>query len=89
MFTKQFAIKIEANKIFGCSNNVTILLNEGCLRVFKILTSLVVNEKKATSLPAKKNDNKNKINNATISIVVAAGEGEIFNKLNTLMLNTE
>ena len=74
MFTKLLAISIDASNVFGCSNRLTILLNEGCFLVFKILTSFGLREKKATSLPESKNDNKKSTKTATIKIVVAAEE---------------
>lgn len=74
MFTKLLAIIIDANKVFGCSSRLTILLNEGCFLVFKILTSFGLREKKATSLPESKKDNKKSTKTATIKIVVAAEE---------------
>ena len=87
IFTKLLVIKIDANKILGCSNKLTILLKEGCFLVFKIFISFGVSEKKATSLPAIKNDNKNNIRIVTIRIVVAAGE--IVNKLKALIPKAE
>jgi hypothetical protein len=81
MFTKLFAINIDASNVFGCSSRLTILLKEGCFLVFKILTSLGLREKKATSLPESKKDNKKSTNNVTTKIVVAVEETirKIFN----------
>lgn len=74
MFTKLLAINIEANNVLGCSSKLTILLKEGCFLVFKILTSLELSEKNATSLPESKKDNRKSTKTATIKIVVAAEE---------------
>jgi hypothetical protein len=74
MFTKLLAINIDANRVLGCSNKLTILLNEGCFLVFKILTSLELSEKNATSLPESKKDKRKSTKTATIKIVVAAEE---------------
>ena len=72
IFTKLLVIKIAANKILGCSNKLTIRLKEGCFLVFKILISFDVNEKKATSLPARKKEIKYNTIMATTSTVVSA-----------------
>ena len=72
IFTKLLVIKIDANKILGCSNKLTILLKEGCFLVFKILMSFEVKEKKATSLPARKKEIKYKKIMATTKTVEAA-----------------
>ena len=73
IFTKLFVISMAANNVLGCSSKVTMRLNEGCWRVFKTLISFEVSEKKATSLPATRNETINKINMMKMSMVVAAG----------------
>ena len=72
IFTKLFAISIVARSVLGCSSKFTILLNEACFLVFKILMSFKVSEKKATSLPARKNEKIKRIRIVNIKIVVAA-----------------
>ena len=72
IFTKLLAMSIEASKIFGCSSRLTIRLKDGCCLVFKTLMSFDVSEKKATSLPARKKDNTNRMMMEKIRIVVAA-----------------
>ena len=81
MFTKLFAINMEASNVLGVSSRLTILLYEGCCLVLSILISFRVNEKKATSDPASKNDIKKSIMTTKKSIVIAAGVGFIASKL--------
>jgi hypothetical protein len=69
---KLLAISMEANRIFGCSSRFTILLKEGCFFVLSTLMSLLLSEKKATSLPAIKKESTNNTSNAKRSMVVAA-----------------
>jgi len=62
ILTKTFAIFIVVSKILGYSSKLIILLNEGCFLVFKTFMSFKESEKKATSLPERKNDsNRRKI----------------------------
>jgi len=63
---------MEASKILGCSNKLTMRLNEGCFLVLRILRSFEVREKKATSLPAKKKEITSRKKIEKIKIVVAA-----------------
>jgi hypothetical protein len=74
IFTKLFAISMDARRVFGVSSRVTILLKEGCCLVFSILRSLIVSEKKATSEPATKKEIKNRMIIVKRSMVVCAGE---------------
>ena len=73
MLTKLFVISMDASNVFGCSSNVTILLNEGCFLVFKTLISFWASEKKATSPPATKKERINKITAINMNMPVMAG----------------
>lgn len=71
IFTKQLAISSEAISVFGFSSKVTILLYEGCWRVFSILMSFRVNEKKDISEPEKRKDKAKSTNSIKDRMVVA------------------
>lgn len=73
IFTKLLVISMAASKVLGLSSKLTIRLKEGCCRVFKILISLEVSEKKATSLPATRKEIINSINIMKTSMTLAAG----------------
>ena len=73
IFTRLFAISIEAKSVLGFSSSDTILLYDGCCRVLSILMSFTVNEKKATSEPETKNDSKKRMITVKRSIEIAAG----------------
>ena len=73
IFTKLFVMSMAASKVFGCSSKVTIRLKDGCCFVFKTLMSFDVSEKKATSLPATRNEMISSITIIKMSMVVAAG----------------
>ena len=73
MFTKLPVICIDASRIFGCSSRLTMRRKEGCFFVFRTLMSLADSEKKATSLPEIKNDNRKSMITENSSMVVAAG----------------
>lgn len=66
-------MSMEANKILGWSNKLTIRLYAGRFFVRSILISLNVREKKAISDPASKKDNMKRMTTKKISMVVAAG----------------
>ena len=88
MFTKQLAISIAANKVLGCSNNVTIRLYDGCCFVLSILISFCVSEKNATSLPATKKESTNNTSKAMAKTAEAAGFIDR-KKTGKLIFNTE
>ena len=72
-FTTTFATSIEANNVLGCSSKDTTRLKDGCCFVLRLLISLTVSEKKATSLPAIKKDRRYKTAAIKLSRMVAAG----------------
>jgi hypothetical protein len=72
MFTKQFEISKEAISVFGFASSETILLYEGCCRVFSILISFMVNEKNAISEPEKRNDKTKSTSKTKTRMVVSA-----------------
>jgi hypothetical protein len=72
IFTMQLDIRSEANKTFGFSKRVTILLYEGCCRVLSILMSFSVREKNAISAPEKRKDNTKSTTNTKTKMVVSA-----------------
>src|SRR5579871_2114120 len=73
ILTKVLAISNDPNKIFGSSSKFTIRFHDASCFVFKILMSLCVSEKKATSEPATTKDIINKKRIITARIVVACG----------------
>ena len=73
ILTRLFVISMEASSVFGCSSNVTILLNEGCCRVLSTFISFWPKEKKATSPPATRKESTNKTITVKISTPVMAG----------------
>ena len=73
MFTKQLEIIREAISTFGFCRRDTILLYEGCWRVFSMLMSFSVNEKNAISEPEKRKDKTKRTNRIKTRMEVAAG----------------
>jgi hypothetical protein len=64
---------MEARSVFGCSSKETTRLKEGCCFVLRLLMSLTVSEKKATSLPAIKKERRYSTAAIKLSRMVAAG----------------
>jgi hypothetical protein len=84
------AIKREARTALGSSRRVTILFQELSCLVFRILISLKVREKKATSDPASTKEMISKKRMMIARIVVACGlmtrnTGENLSKMNSFV----
>ena len=73
MFTKLLVMSMAASNVFGCSSKVTMRRSAGCCFVLSTLMSLEVSEKKATSLPATRNEMISRMNMMNMRMVVAAG----------------
>ena len=67
------AISMEASKVFGSSSRDTIRFQETSCLVLRILMSLNVREKKATSEPERTNDRISRKSTMIARIVVAWG----------------
>ena len=74
MLTRLLVMSIEVSSVLGCSINRTILLNEGFFLFLRMFTSLLDKEKKATSLPAIKNESRKRITSKKTNTVDATGD---------------